>query len=106
MLFAIKIVCVGFLYGNARFLPALGIPVRLPDIAISCGGARRVGEKVERMAIENVELDGVVAAADRIGKAMSNGDIEVRCPRNPVGGLGNFQTAILRQQYRHPHAAA
>ena len=77
-----------------------------PDIAVPRRGACRVGEKVERMAVENVELDGVVAAADRIGKTMGDGDVEMRGPRNPVGGLGDLQTAILRQQYCHPHAAA
>ena len=58
------------------------------------------------MAVEDVELDRLVAPADRIGKPVRAGNVDDRGAATSVDRLGDFEAAILGEQDRHAHAAA
>ena len=69
------------------------------------GGPRRLGQHVERLAVEDVELHGIVAAADRVGETMGERDVEVARAHCSVDRLGDLDATIARQDDCRAHAA-
>ena len=106
MLLLVEIVDLRVLDCLQRRLPEIGQPAGARHVPCPRGLACGIGDDVQHMPVEDVELDCLAARRNGIGKPVRLGDVDRFCGRQSVDRLGDFETAILGEEDGVARAAA